>query len=279
MGISQYYNKLIDVELIDTVRKSSTFIRCPTKGVKPQIEISGTIESNDVVNAFEVRITNFYPDDVTRDYQQIRVYAGYENDKSVVFEGSIVAMYTETPGPDRVTVIYCNTANMAAWSDAAVQLSLDPGFSLTQAVTKIAQALKYDYQIDLKANAALSKIRWDFNGSARQAITELENFFPEFKLVVANNRITVLSDSSVKRTFRLPYLKTPAQFGGQGCTLVAPWNPNIKPGDFVTFPTGTYKISEGAIKMTKVNVHILSFNFDTAGNANTMTIMGGTELK
>lgn len=278
MGIRQYYNKLIDVELIDTAAKTSTFIRCPKTGRKPQIEISGTLMPMDLVNSFEVRITNFYPDDVSKNYQAVRVYAGYENDKSAVFEGSIVAMYTESPGPDRVTVIFCNTASMGSWSDITVQLSLDPGFTVAQAVTKIAQALNFNVQLGKDAETKTSEIRWDYNGSARQALTELEKYFPNTQIVINNNRITVDMPGTVRKTYRLPYLNTPAQFTASGCTLMAPWDPNIKPMDLVTFPMGTYKTAQAAVVNSTIQVQTIAFNFDTAGGTNTMTITGGSNL-
>ena len=270
---NRYFNKIIDIELLDTNNQIKSRIMTPRKGVKPQIEITGNLISNDFVSMFEVRITNLYIDENVS-YTALRVYAGYEGQKNIAIEGTISNIYTETPGPDKVTVFMCTQANIDAWNSKTVKLDFDKQFTAKDAVEQIATALGFSAFIAAGVISP-SKAPWNFNGLARSAVAELRGLFPEVNIFIMNNTVFLYPGNySIAKTYALPFLKSPAQFTGGGVSLVTVWDPAIKPNDFVTFPVNAYTKVIGALTSNKVKVISIAFAFDTAGDTNEMQITG-----
>lgn len=290
------FNRIIDITLSKKTKYDSTgalglaqtFIRTPRSGRKPDIEISGQILPSDQVSLFEIKIKNLYDTKIVQDLSQVQVVAGYAENNSAVFTGTPINVYTNSPGPDRETVIQCSTADFGAWTNTIVDLKLRrPGWTLKEAVSKINKALGFGEPIvGVKAALLTCQAPWDFTGTAKEAAHMLSKLFPNISVTITDNRIRVLYDpdrasqvlSSVK-TYKLPYLSTAPQFSGGDVTLTAPWDPAIKPGDRVQFSSNFYTASNsllmGAIKQTtEIEVIQIGFIFGTTGQANQMTIQG-----
>lgn len=275
MGLGQYYNKIINLEILSKIGLTKKIIKTPLKGRKPQIQISGSIVSDGMVSSFEVRVTNLYADDIEVG-DGVRITAGYESQLSKAIEGVITAAYTENPGPDRVTVLMCQLANFESWNNSTLDLHLLSFFTLSEALNKISKALGFQTAyVHLDLMAKTSNTPLDFGGCAKDAIGQVKERFEGVNIVVYNNRIWAYPDKyQISNTYTIPYLKSPPQFMAGSCTITAPWNPNIKPGDIVIIPINFYSMSMNSKVSNKIQVLTIDFDFDTTGGANEMNITG-----
>lgn len=261
------------------VKNTEIIFKCPRKGIKPHIEISGTITGGDTVSTFELRCTNLYTDRILpSQYQQIQVSAGYESGMSLALVGDVMNIYTANPGPDKITVIQCAVANMNAWLNRLLNISLDAGFSIDDAVKKITDALGFDKAyIDESVSGLTCVSPFEFNGLAKQAVTELKQCFPEVDILPENNRLTVMpqdrKQASGIKNHVLQYLTQAPQYSGGAVTINAPWNPTIAPGDIVMFPTNFYQSTlKTDVNISKAKVVSVQFSFSTVGDTNEMII-------
>lgn len=287
------FNRIIDITFtqntklglagVSRIGKMNYFLRCPRTGRKPDIEISGQILPADQVSLFEIKIKNIYDAKLVADLTQVQVVAGYEGSSSAVFTGTPVNVYTNSPGPDRETVIQCTTAAFGDWTESVVKLDLKRGWTLKEAVRQINNALGFD-EPAVNASMALlaSVVPWNYTGTAKDALHILTSkFFPSVTAIVMNNRITITAQekAAFSRTYDIPYLSSAPQFSGNVVTLTAPWNPAIKPLDHVRFNSNYYSAVNsllfGAIKnTTEIEVQQIGFIFGTTGGSNQMTIQG-----
>lgn len=287
------FNRIIDITLtqstklglagVSRIGKTDHYIRCPRSGRKPDIEISGQILPADQVSLFEIKIKNIYDTKIVADLTQVQVSAGYEGSSSAVFTGTPVNVYTNSPGPDRETVIQCTTASFGDWTESVVKLDLKRGWTLKEAVRQINNALKFDEPaVNAKMALLASTVPWNYTGTAKDALHILTSkFFPSCTAIVMNNRITITAQEKAEfvRTFEIPYLSSAPQFSGNVVTLTAPWNPAIKPKDHVRFNSNFYTAANsllfGAIKSTtEIEVQQIGFSFGTTGGSNQMTVQG-----
>lgn len=276
------WNKLIDITLkapSDSGTGESFTIKTPRAGRKPNIEISGVITQKDFVSSFEIRITNLYlADKILSDYHEIEVIAGYENKMSAGIKGTILNIYNESPGPDKVTVIQCAAASFNKWLNTTVNLELDENFKLSEAVDKITKSLNFDEAfIDSAIQSMTSPTPLKINGGAKQAVSELEKLFPEIKIILSPNKISIYPKEGKTngKNYLLPLLIQAPQFSGGVVNLIAPWQPEIFPGDTVTFSTNYYSTQTTSTDKIGNTAEVVSleFNFSTY-STNEMHITG-----
>lgn len=276
----QYFNKLIDITFVG--EKDSFSIKTPRTGMKPQISISGEFTSKALITTLEIRITNLYINKILTNYHKVLVSAGYENNMSSVFEGEIVALYTAMPGPNKETVIICATANVTEWIEKDVNLSLESGFSLKQAIEEISNILSFQTPyIDTNYGEKTSAAPLLINGTVNMAIDELKKLFPNTQITIDSNRIYCYPEKTkdvqkeLVKKHKIPFLSQAPQFAGDQVSLVAPWMPNIKPQEIVEFGMGNYYVTgqyQSSIFKT-ARVAQISFSFSTTGE-NSMSIVG-----
>lgn len=295
------FNRVIDISfLTSTASKydSRGFARtdvaaqrsivCPRHGIKPDIQINGTLGSDGLLWAFHIMIKNFYYDLLTEQYSRIKVRAGYAN-KPITFEANIMNMYQQSPGPDGTTVIECVYGNVTQeWLDTMVNLNYDKGTMLTD----ILDALKNKLNATDKVTGKLTKeLKLDdplqFEGTAREAFVRLEERFPDKHLQVfmRGDKLCAvcLTEGDYIEEHTVQYLsappkKTPGDKSGTWTTqITAPWMPEVLPGDELTIPLQTY-IRNGQLvggkKQQKMHVTKMSFHFGTKGSINQMTCDG-----
>lgn len=270
------FGKCIDL----TFRGSSKYlvIKTPRKGIKPDIEITGTLTGKDQVCDLEIRITNLYTDDILSGYHTVEISAGYADTMSKTIEGSVVNVYTESPGPDKVTVIYCTVANFDAWLNKTIDLKLAKNFTLKNAVAEITKALGFnEAQIDSGIAQSTCAAPLEVNGTARQAVSELKKCFPGVNITVDKQFLKVFPESQQPATVMNHTLKAliqAPQFSGGQVSLIAPWNPAVRPGDFVTYPTNFFQTTMGLSPFSTAYVVSVQFSFSTNGDQNEMSITG-----
>lgn len=280
------FNKKIDIELMGEGVAPISII-CPDSGRKPSIEINGTYDASDVINDFTVRLTNFYIQGLSS-YTRIRVSAGYMNGRTLCAEGEISFAYTESPGPDRVTVLCCKIGDSTAWTTRFISISFSNPVTVQELVQKISDSLGFgtpNIDLELRGNT----LPYFFHtGRASGALHYLGELLPRTNITVANNRISVWAPSKGEnrtglensRSFLLPNLITPPAITGTTANVVAPWTPDVRPGDYVTFPTRFFSqdytaAQAGTVGETcTIQVQTMNFRFATTEDANEMQLEG-----
>lgn len=277
MGITNF-SKVIELELYSDT--DSFKIICPPRGIKPNITISGTLTGTDLIDGFEVRIVNLYTDRILENFHTLSVTAGYEGGKTSCIEGSIATVYTETPGPDKVTVFQCLTANIREWLSATCSLYFDEGTPIQDIINKLSAEIGFSTPVmgDLKGTLIAPM---QFTGHVKDAIHEIRSFFSGVSIRIDNNRfIACETDTGV--VYDITVLSSPPQFTGVTVSVVAPWIPQIRPSDRIRVKTAYY-VQDSAAKSVNKNsvykVNSIQFEFSTVGDTNSMTVVGTSEVK
>ena len=263
-------------------------VRCPVKGRKPNIEISGNFTSKCELSAFNVTIKNFYIDLTSEQYTRLKVEAGYEGN-TITFEGTILSMYPEAPGPEGSWVIQCQNGRMQNYLDATVQLNFLPGTPLRMVLSEISKKLgTYKVHTGTKAGLLNLETRLQFDGTARNAMARLEQLFINYDLAVfvrenmlcavCINKGDYINVHTLQYMSGLPQPQAGGSDGTYYTTITAPWEPKLQRGDLLRIPSKLY-IRNFTVVGTKnttqvIQVNTLSFHFGTTGGANSMTVQG-----
>jgi hypothetical protein len=292
------FNRIINLTLYKSVGvfgdMEEIVIKCPTHGRKPSIEINGTYTTANFLPAFNLTIKNLYINMTGAQYKKVKVEAGYEGN-TVTFEGTILTMYQDEPGPESKTVIQCQMGQMQQWLDTAVQLTYEAGTPLQTVLKDIGAKLKTEgVHIGLKAGTLQLKTLFVFDGTARNALSRLETYYADEKLVlfVRENILCAvcMPGEDFVKTSVLEYMSAPPQEnpgdedGALYTTITAPWQPKLQIGDLLRIPSKVYMrnfstVGAGA-KTQTIQVTALSFHFGTTGGTNSMQVQGfNTRLK
>lgn len=259
-------------------------IRCPTYGRKPNIEITGLQTTDECIPSFNLKIKNLYFEDIKNQYPFIEVELGYAK-STVTIEGTIFYSFTESPGPESVTVIQCLMGNSSAWLSKTVNLNLDKGFTLQNAINQIAMAVGLKSSLSMKTQSLVSTIAFQFTGKAKDAVQALKKCFSENLIIksVQSELKVMLSNEANKQTFIHIYLLTtpPQLIGGENniacATITTLCDFRITPGTKVIFNSNFYSTTMTASTTkayTKMIVSTVNFHFSTTSGANEMTIQG-----
>ena len=264
-------------------------INCPATGIKPDIEIQGVYNQSDTMNDFSIRIKNLYVSGLS-DYSRIKVWAGYRDKMVLCVEGEVSFMYTETPGPDRVTVVSCRLGDFNAWTSKYVNLSYGQPVRLLDILKSLSDALGFGSPI-IDPKLVLQTLPFFFHiGRASGAVHYLTELMPDVSITCQNNRLTAWkqkhegdskTDGSTSltgtRTFYINNLTTPPAIMGNSVTISAPWMPDLRPGDYVYFPTTFYSRDYAAMdvgEMGFMQVLVMNFHFSTVSDVNEMQLEG-----
>lgn len=279
------YNRIINLYFLDSNNVVAAMVKCGKTGRKPNIEITGQFTEEDVVPVFNITIKNFYLNRDVGKYQKLRVEAGYQGNLCNAFEGTIFYMYTETPGPDATTVIQCGAGNFNEWLTQTVNINLPAGYSLKSAITLIADKVGCSaVYTDSTLQALTSKAPLQEQGFVRQALFKLKEIF-NIDVAISSNQIIVSKKAEESAPTTVPisidFMSAPMQIVGGAkaqstVTITAPWNPKIKIGDLISFPTKYYTTTGYALTTSGnkgiAQVISLQFHFSTAGRVNQMVI-------
>ena len=276
------FNKIINLTF-QTARGTAFSVITPTRGIKPQIEISGNMTMTGYTHNFEVRITNFFSDAIEGDITDIEVVAGYEGKLSAGIYGKVQNVYTESPGPDKVTVLSCISANYDAWINNTIDIKLMANFSLQEAISQVTTALGFEpANIDVSLATKICAAPFNHNGRCSEALSKLKTVFPGICIITDGKKLRVFPKEAKAANMvvhNLALLTQAPQYSGSTVSLVAPWEPMIKPGDYVTFPTTFNKLSFGSVLFDTAMVNSLQFHFATNTDANEMILSGTPAIK
>lgn len=270
------FNKVIDLAF--STDGKAVKIKTPRNGIKPHIQISGNLSAKGMVNNFEVHITNLCGTQIEAGKTIIIIKAGYSGNVSECITGLVSNVYTASPGPDKETVIFCMTANFKGWLEKDVNIKLEKGFALKDAIKEISDALEFnEAQIDAEIGEKTCDAPFEHNGKAREVCAELKNLFPGILIFVDNNFLKVCAEDKEAASpviHKLNILTQAPQFSGSAVSLVAPFNPRVKCLDYVQFPTSFYSTQLGEKSFNLARVDSMQFSFATDTDENQMTITG-----
>lgn len=288
----QNYNRIINLGFLvnkggangEYRRLPELDIKCPLRGRKPSIEITGSYSTDDCLPPFNIAIKNLYIDVPNSQYPLIEVEAGYENNLQT-FRGSINTMYRESPGPESRTIIQCYQGTAKTWLDETLSLDFEEGYKLTDAVQKLADTMGLRPVYSNSVKELIDKTAIQITGKPQDIIAALKTHFLDSKLVITARsdelRCYSQNDKDGLNDIELPFLCSPPvqNAGNQGViysTIVAPWVPTLRPGDKVTYNSWQFMKDFAVSKQEKVTIVVdtVQFHFGTTGSTNQMTIEG-----
>lgn len=278
MEVLYNYSRRINLTFLNEETGAQFKIECPSKGRKPNIQISGTLLPVDYMSDVEIRVINLYIDR-GQTFQKVRVEAGYENSMSVAFEGEITNIYDESPGPEKVTVINCVQCKVKNMLSNVIALNLEKGFTLNSALSQITKAAELDAPEIVFSDVETCASAFTFNGTVQEALHQLAPLFPEVTLMFTDRTIKAVKQeiSPTERAKVIKFLQSPPQVTGTVVIIKAPFDPAIKPGDVVTVQNVSYlsrkTISVGTL-MNQYRINSVEFRFSTVQGSNQMTLQG-----
>ena len=260
-------------------------INCPTYGRKPNIEISGLWNGSTSIPTFNLKIRNLYIKDRLEQYQFIEVIAGYQNNLKT-FSGQISYMFTESPGPESVTVIMCMFGSLDTWLNTKVSLNYKSGFKFETVFNEIAQALGKTPEISDSIKTLSSNAKLQFDGLAKDSLEKLKKCYTKLITITPqeNKLLAYVSgeEQDMGLKIDLKVLTAPPQLiGGTDnvvtVTVISLWNPKITPGTVVSFNAKYYSTTlamSSSADMYKIKVTSVNFHFSTVHGGNEMTLIG-----
>lgn len=283
------YNRFCHITLAG---KEGTFeILTPKTGRKPDIEVHGILMPSDFARDFEVRIKNLYIKDCNMDLlNSITVSCGYVGKPALVLKGSIDIIYTEEPGPDRVTVIKCLYVDAKMFMNAYCNINLEAGMrldsilqTLTIQMNKAAELENWDEpEVDMSVAGQISNAPLQWNGPVKDLMPDLKRRFPKAAITIHNNKFKAIDiDNPPERTGRLVplmYIQSPPNYTAGRVVVTAPWEPGLQPGDRIFLPKTGYGSQDMTLKAgtirTYYTVMSVQFDFSTVGSNNKMIVTG-----
>lgn len=284
MGL-KLFNKIIHLEFLDDNGNVKTAIKCPKKGRKPSIEITGQFTETGCVPALNIRVKNLYIEEIGGDFPAVRVTAGYD-DSTSTFDCSVFNMYQEAPGPESMVVIQAILGgHLDKFLNNTVSGLVQEGGSLEDAIKIVSDAFEFDAPyIDKKASKLKTETQLCLDGTAREALRKIKEAFPSIVTTIASNKIKVysLDDLPQEAVSRIDYMSAPVQLTGgknnvTSAVVTGPWVPSLRCGEPVEFPTKFYAGRTGVSSssgMTVMTPNNIQFQFSTTGTANKMVVTG-----
>lgn len=294
------FNRFINVMLYGA---DGTFvIKTPKVGRKPEVSIHGLLMSSDYAKDFEVRVTNLYSEVDLSLFNKISIVAGYLDKPALALVGSISVLYTEQPGPDRVTVIKCFIGNAEQIINATCNIELPAGSTLKAILEEVTGSMNRaivpgstnttktiwnDPQIDPSLAGLVCNSKLSHNGTVKDLMPLLKQVFPSAYIVFGDNRL-IAYDPSVPfgagNAVELKNVQSPPSLTAGHVIVTAPWEPTLKPGDTMILPDSIRKYGQRDPSATIVErkkplkktwrVISVQFDFSTTGNQNKMIVTG-----
>jgi hypothetical protein len=289
--MSELFDRVIDLIFLpkqtDSDKSDKALkIYCPRKGVKPDIQISGTFAANIVHNA-SLKITNLYvPEPLSNGngdagYKWLKARIGYRNSLISTIEGQIWSAYQDKPSPDGVTTFTFFTGWFDVWTTKMISASFKEGTLLKDILNLICATASSDL-LTVELDSTLED-------SLRSAApVYVDSTIADFctKLGRAYNLVIVPEGNKLKVTDArinpdgtgtlhiLDYVSEVKETAA-GVTITAPFVPTIRPGDYVRL-NAKYKSRDISAMFVKLGQDFLvineSFTFGTTGSNNQMIL-------
>lgn len=232
-------------------------------GLKPDITLSINLLPNQNCYGATLRIKNFNLDPVDiRSWDKMVITAGYRTGKKVVYNCPIFSSYIESPNPDGVTVFEGLTTGSAEDILTDKYLVIDfvqEEMTLERLIRDVAKGISDSIEVEL----ALGKVYTQqmlkvtkqrvFAQNGMAVLNWLQTFVSEYVAAATGNETTVLTQlidgklsivavNGVNEKAEIMDnvvnldMVTSASFAGTALTVIAPWNPALRPGDLFYMP-------------------------------------------
>lgn len=237
-------------------------IKSTDYGLKPDITMSINLLPNQNCYGATVRIKNLNcPIDI-RTWDKMIITAGYRTGKKVVYNCPIFSSYIESPNPDGVTVFEGLTVGVAedVLTDKYIVIEfIQEEITLERLVRDVAKGISENIVVTLALSEEYTQCMLKvtkqqvFAQNGMAILNWLQNFISDFIAKKTDNETTVLvqlvdgelsviainGKNKEPRTYESIInldMVTGASFSGTALTVVAPWNPALRPGDLFYLP-------------------------------------------
>jgi len=283
MGLN-LFNKIINLEFLDNDGNVAAAIKCPKKGRKPSIEITGHLTGDSTLDTINITVKNMNLEIMGSDFPKVRVTAGYD-DSTTTFDCDIFLTYQDSPGPESITTIQCTVGSLETCLKKTVSGLVQKDGSLQDAVKIVTDALGFDAPaIDPTAAKMKTETQLCLDGMAREALYKMKAAFPLAAFTLADNKIRVIAlDVPQKAAIEsIRYMSAPTQFtGGKNnpvqAVVTAPWIPVLRCHMPVEIPAKFYKGKGSVSQITDTTIitpYSIQIHFATTGSANKMVVSG-----
>jgi hypothetical protein len=240
----------------------SVSIECANAGAKPQISLKGNFILSPVVTDLQLRITNLSLHRPLSDYGSVEISAGYGNSLKQTLSGVIQYAYQETPGPDGVTAfLFFPTFKINEWVNSRFT---KPSYPADTPIIQIFQDIATTLEVALDAKFDPSRTVGPAGFNASGALKDVA-------LSLATS-----SGGGTGIVHGINVLSSPPRNDAAGWSLVAPWDPAIRPGDEVWFDPAYARSTFGGYLISKSAQFIvisIELEFSTVSPENTMKLV------
>ena len=288
-------------------KEESLTIRCPDQGMKPDISFTVNLipGQNCYKMILKIKNLNLVPQDI-RDWTDMQIVAGYRTGSTAMFTCPIFTSYIESPNPDGISVFEGITVGQTdvMLTNHAVSISFyKEQVTIQELVDECVKGISegLEQQISVapeRMNTYISAPQQTFYAANGLAVlnwlqTTLTQLFKQLWgdsviIQVLDGKFIMCSvngpDAKSKITDSIVNLDcvSGATFSGTALTVVAPWNPVLKPGDLFYMPpefiTGSklpnsLKASDYRNENNLYRALTMSISFGTVDNTNKMSIL------
>lgn len=277
-GSYPLFDKIINLTLVQK-DGSERYIKCPSFGQKPSINIQGTMNPACVIQDCDVRITNLLTGDTPLTaYKYLKIEAGYSGQQRATIECEVNNAYQETPGPDGITIFKSFLGYWTNWANATMSQQWTTGTNVSTVLdfcaTQLGLTLKSSLSNDVQIQAPSG---WGFTGLVKDFLTDIAkvlnvNIYPSGPFLIA---FPIGGNTQARHV--LQYFTTPPRHEAYGYNLTCPWDPTVRPGDVITVNTRYMRQTYGGSVVdatgTSFVVRTLAYDFSTNDDTNSMIIM------
>ena len=260
--------KQLYTEVEYTVPSSVMRIGTPNSGMKPDISLSINLLPNQNCYGAVVRIKNLNTDALDiRTWDKMVIEAGYKGTK-VFYTCPIFTSYQESPNPDGVTVFEGVTVGVAedVLTDRQVEIQFNESeMYLEPFIRQVAKGITENIKVTIAiapelsghnypdapkiqlpkqkvyAQNGVAVLNWlqtivsEFIQYVTQGTTSVFVQFVDGELTVLPINGPATTPFSTESIINLDMVSS-ARYNGTALTVIAPWNPRLRPGDLFYMP-------------------------------------------
>ena len=283
------FDRIINLKLIKA-NGQYVEVKCPKKGPKPTITLSGSFAGNIVYDA-TLKIMNLYTpspllaiDGST--YKFIEITLGYQDRLMAPISGQIFTAYQERPAPDSTVVFQFIVGWYEEWLTTAFNHYYPIGTHISTILSDVIYAANFNKHAGSSKIAVNSYLQddvttcpYDFSTSIADAMYYLGRsegivVMPETKYTMAARYIGLRQSPSTTPPIELLFYND-VKKNAAGYTITAPFDPRVRPGDLIRIAPKYFSSDMGGnLVQFGFTFYVLtvSFEFSTVGDTNRMII-------
>ena len=217
----------------------------PAQGPKPDIRISGTWVTQNIVQQLEIRVTNLEVDEPLSDFGTldkpgyVELEAGYFGQTHTSIKGHIINSFQETPGPDGITTFQMLVGYFNRWTTATLSKNYLAGTLLKSILGDVCAQLGLNLVYCPSLSPTLNIIRSvSHNGLAKDLLDKLKMVASAYNSAgctrpadpaVRRQPLAFAGQAGTGVAWQLDYVSN-ASHKASGFDIQAPWVPSVRPG-------------------------------------------------